>query len=79
MDLFEKVCEHKADKGEDMKRLDSFRQSLIVFSQAAKACRPGKAALDNPAFRQEHKAAYGLRRLDHFQPHCRLEFDEVGQ
>jgi hypothetical protein len=42
-------------------------QALIDTGQAAKAGHPAEAALDDPAARQQPKAARGVRELDHFE------------
>src|SRR3974390_2395434 len=47
-----------------MKPSQGLRQTLVVTSKAAKACRPSEASFHHPASRQEHEAALGLGVLD---------------
>jgi hypothetical protein len=54
-------------KGYEMQSDQHLRQALIVARQTAEARHPAKAALDNPATRQQHKAALDRRQLHDFQ------------
>ena len=69
MNLAQQVGEHKADESQDMKRLNGCGQAFVVFSQAAKACDPGKGTLHHPTLRQQHKALFCFRDFNHFEPH----------
>ncbi len=42
-------------------------ESFVVSGEAAEACRPGEAAFDDPAFRQQHEASFCHRVLDDFE------------
>ncbi len=60
--------EHEASKGHEVQARQYFGQTLVVASKPAEARGPGEVALDDPATRQQHKAALGLGQLDDFEP-----------
>ena len=51
---------HKAGEGKVVVSGERLRQPLVVARQSSKARRPGEAAFDHPATRQEHEAAFGF-------------------
>jgi glucokinase len=65
--------EHEAGEGHEVQAGQGLGQPLVVAGQAAEARHPGEAALHDPAPRQQHEAALGLRVLDH------LQVDAVGR
>ena len=60
-------AEHEADEGEPVEAGEGGSEAFIVAGEAAEACGPAEAALDDPAARQEHEAALGVGQLDHEQ------------
>ena len=50
-----------------MPGFESFCQPFVVAGQAAKAAEPTEGSFHNPAARQQHKAAFGLRVFDDLQ------------
>ena len=59
--------EHEGGKSQPVITGQRASQPLVVTSQPAKPCRPGKRAFDHPAPRQKHKATLGFVMFDHFQ------------
>jgi hypothetical protein len=57
-------------KGNEMQANERFGQALVIARQASKASHPSKTALDDPAPRQQHKAALGSGQFDHLKPNA---------
>ena len=59
--------EHEAGEGQEVQAGQHGGQPLVVTSEAAEAGGPGEVALNDPAFGQEHEAAFGLGQADDLQ------------
>ncbi len=64
--------EEVTSEGDEVQPSYRFWQTLIVLYQPPEARCPRKIALYYPSSRQKHKAAPGLRVLDHFQADAML-------
>lgn len=61
------VGQPEAGEGRIVQSGQGFGQAPVVPGQAAKAGGPAETALDDPAAREQHEAAPGLRELDDLQ------------
>src|SRR6266496_544684 len=64
-----KTMKHEYGKGQQVKTCQRLWKALVVACQTAKPRCPCEATLNDPTSGQEHKAAFGLWQLDHFQAH----------
>lgn len=58
--------QQETGEGDNVQTCQHCGQALIVASQPSEAGQPGKTALDHPATRQQHKAAFGAGQADDF-------------
>lgn len=61
------VGQPEAGEGRIVQSGQGFGQASVIPGQAAKAGGPAETALDDPAAREQHEAAPGLRELDDLQ------------
>jgi hypothetical protein len=61
------LLQHQGGEGYQMQASEPLRHALIISDQTPKPRLPGKGALDNPATRQQHEAAFGLSPVDDVQ------------
>jgi hypothetical protein len=60
---------HQQGKSDNRQPFERLRQLFIIPSQSSQPRRPALTALNDPAPWPQHKAALGLRELDHVQCH----------
>jgi hypothetical protein len=58
---------HEATEDEEMETGKGFGQPLVITRESSEAGGPSKAALDDPAPRQEYEATLGLGMLHHVE------------
>ena len=61
------MLEHVSDKSDDMETCEGLSVSFVIFDKPTATGGPGKGPFNNPAPRQEDKAAFGFRQFDHLE------------
>ncbi len=55
---------HETGKSEEVQSGNGFGQALVIFGEAPKARRPGKAPFHNPASGQQHETTFSFFQFD---------------